>query len=258
MNPDAPGWFDQSAYRCRFAWGHTGARDAARRGDLLVIVDVLSFSTACALAVARGAIVYPCRPGEEASVAERLGGSAEVAVPRRDVPAKGRFSLSPVTVATVPPGTSIVVGSPNGAACARFGADAPAVLVGALVNARACADAVAGLLEAANTSAVTVIACGERAPEPESGEGLRFALEDLLGAGAVLAALPPGLARSPEARAAEAAFRGAEGDLPGALRGCGSGIELIERGYAGDVDAAARLDAVTTAGVLREGAFRPL
>jgi Phosphosulfolactate phosphohydrolase and related enzymes len=239
-------WFGQGAFRCRLAWGRTGAREAADRGDLLVVVDTLSFSTTAAVAVARGALLFPCAPGEEGEIAARIG--AEAAVHRTQVPSRGRFSQSPASMGRAAgPGDRIVVGSPNGATCARYGREVPRLFVGALVNAAACAAAVAAEMESAGSGAgVTVLACGERAPAPVTdGEGLRFALEDLLGAGAVLAHLPPALSRSPEARAAEAAFRAAAGDLLDTLRACGSGAELIDRGFPEDVEIAARLNVLT-------------
>ena len=76
-----------SSYRCRLDWGHDGTRRATERGDVLVIVDVLSFSTAVATAVHYGGIIYPCAQDEDsAALAQRIGG--EVAVHRRDVPQK--------------------------------------------------------------------------------------------------------------------------------------------------------------------------
>ena len=60
--------------------------------------------------------------------------------------------------------------------------------------------------------------------------------ERLAGAGAVKAGLPG--ARSPEAEAACEAFRGAGADLLARLRACSSGRELIERGFASDVELA--------------------
>ncbi len=88
--------FAQSPYRCRLDWGRHGARAAAERQDILVIVDTLSFSTAVVTAVQHGGLVYPCTEDEQpGALAQRIGG--EVAVRRKDVPAKGRFSLSPLT-----------------------------------------------------------------------------------------------------------------------------------------------------------------
>src|SRR5689334_3740186 len=87
-------WFGQRRWRCRLEWGRRGAAAAARR-DLLVVVDTLTFSTAVATALHGGITVYPCHPGGEERFAE--GVRAEAAVRRRDVPHKGRFSLSPAT-----------------------------------------------------------------------------------------------------------------------------------------------------------------
>jgi 2-phosphosulfolactate phosphatase len=96
-----------------------------------------------------------------------------------------------------------------------------------------------------------VIAAGERWPN----DALRPALEDLLGAGAVLSALEPDRP-SPEARAAIATFRALERDLAATLRECASGRELVARGYPDDPRLAAELDASEAAPRLASGAYR--
>ena len=149
-----------SSYRCQLDWGRDGTRRAVERGDVLVIVDVLSFSTAVATAVHNGGIIYPCSQNEDASaIAQHIGG--EVAVHRRNVPQKGRFSLSPVTYRNIEPGTKVVLASPNGATCSRYASQVPYLFVGALVNAQAVALAVSQVLEKEALN-VTMIACGER------------------------------------------------------------------------------------------------
>ncbi len=88
-------------------------------------------------------------------------------------------------------------------------------------------------------AAPDVVAAGERwrgATGP-----LRPAYEDMLGAGAVISALGTRGA-SPEARAAAAVFDDARPDLRELVMGCGSGIELIDRGAEVDVELAAQLD----------------
>ncbi len=115
--------FSQHPYRCKLDWGHRGAREAAERGDLLVIVDTLTFATTVATAVYYGGVIYSCTEGEDpVAVAQRIQG--EVAVRREDVPAEGRFSLSPLTYLGLKPGTRIVLASPNGATCSRYGREA--------------------------------------------------------------------------------------------------------------------------------------
>jgi 2-phosphosulfolactate phosphatase len=243
-------WFAQSGCRCRLEWGWQGARTAAERGDILVVVDVLCFSTAVATAVHHGGGIFPCVTQEEAERASRESG-AEVAVHRRDVPQQGRFSLSPLTYLTLEPGTKVALPSPNGATCCHYGRHAFRLFVGALVNARTVADTVAAMLAANPERSVTVLACGERL-HPASLDGeLRFAVEDYLGAGAILSYLP--CSKSPEASACEAAFLGVRKDLGAMLWECGSGIELRDKGYAGDVRHAAELNGYQAAPMLQNG-----
>jgi 2-phosphosulfolactate phosphatase len=242
--------YTQALHRCRHEWGRDGARRAASRGDILVVVDLLSFSTAVATAIDGGAIVYPCGHAEDAAaLAASLG--AESAVHRRDVPARGRFSLSPLSFLDVMPGTRIVLPSPNGATCSRHARDVPHLFVGALVNATAVARAANRLL-ATTDLGITILSCGERWSAPGEDGELRFALEDYLGAGAIIAGLE--CDKSPEALACEGAFMSLRGGLKRAILDCGSGLELIEKGCEGDVIHAARLDRYTTVPVMREGA----
>ena len=66
----------------------------------------------------------------------------------------------------------------------------------------------------------------------------RPCLEDWLGAGAVLSLLAG--TRSPEAQLAVAAFEHFRDDLAGALSRCGSGKELVGKGFGCDVELAAQ------------------
>src|SRR5690348_13180232 len=147
--------YTQHPYRCRLDWGRLGVRQAAERGDILVIVDTLSFSTAAVTAVHHGGLIYPCSPEEDvAELAKHIGG--EATVPRPLVPERGRFSLSPATYLDIEPGTRVVMASPNGATCSHYAGQVPFLFVGALVNAQAVAAVVSSLLEQQNL-AVTVI-----------------------------------------------------------------------------------------------------
>jgi 2-phosphosulfolactate phosphatase len=125
-----------------------------------------------------------------------------------------------------------VLPSPNGARVAlAAAATTPLLLAGCLRNARAVADAAMRL-----GSSFNVIPAGERWPDGS----LRPALEDWLGAGAILRALAG--SRSPEADAAVGVFERHRDNLVAALEHCGSGRELEERVHAQDKVLAGQLD----------------
>ncbi len=243
-------WFGQQPWRCRLEWGHRGAAAATARSDVLVVVDTLSFSTAVATALHCGVTIYPCLPKEKERLAKEVG--AETAVRRQDVPDKGRFSLSPATFLSSEPGAKVVLDSPNGAACCVVAQAAPCVVVGSFVNAQSVAGFASSRLRAVD-QAVTVLACCERWNTPVEGEVIRFAVEDWLGAGAILSHLS--FDKSPEAQVCEAAFRGVRDRLEEVLLNCGSGVELREKGYAADVQHAARINRYGVVPLLVEGRF---
>ena len=98
---------------------------------------------------------------------------------------------------------------------------------------------------------IAVIAAGEKWPEDGS---LRPALEDLLGAGAIISHLSGSI--SPEAASARMAFLELQSELLSGLLNCASGKERIEMGYSEDVRLAAELDVDDCAPVLDDGAYR--
>ena len=98
---------------------------------------------------------------------------------------------------------------------------------------------------------IAVIPAGEKWRADNS---LRFALEDLVGAGAIIGHLKGSL--SPEAQLALAAFSSVHEDLTIALKGCSSGKELIEKGFEWDVYVSAEEDADECAPFLKDGTFR--
>ena len=110
----------------------------------------------------------------------------------------------------------------------------------ALVNASAVGRCVASILKSNPSLSVTLITCGERWPTPNEDGDLRFAIEDYLGAGAVLSHIP--LDKSPEARLAEQTFVASKNDLLSILRTCGSGLERLAHGPVGDIEHCAKLD----------------
>jgi len=228
----------QARWDIRCEWGPGGLAALAALSDVVIIVDVLSFSTCVDIAVSHGAVIFPLmwRDARATAFARDLG--AEVAGPRGQT----RFSLSPASFLHVLPGMRVVLPSPNGATLS-YGGGRARVLAGCLRNAAAVAQAA----QAAGKR-VSVVPAGEQWPDGT----LRPCIEDWLGAGAIVDALS-GVC-SPEAEAARAAFRALRADLTRVLRGCTSGQELIERGYGDDVSLAVALNVSEAVPVLREGA----
>lgn len=97
---------------------------------------------------------------------------------------------------------------------------------------------------------IAVISAGERWPEDGSP---RFAVEDMVGTGAILSYLTGRL--SPEAQMAVEAYQRARGNLLEVFAQCGSGKELRERGFEDDVFLAAQVNVEDCAPRLQEGAY---
>jgi 2-phosphosulfolactate phosphatase len=235
----------------RFDWGSSGAAELSRACAVLVVVDVLSFTTAVDIAVARGIRVHPFPWGGQApEYATRVG--AVVAAGRSRVTAEQPWSLSPAALRTAPVVSDLVLPSPNGSAiCAAAASTGVPVVAACLRNAHA----VAGWLRAQGygtpEAAIGVVAAGEGWPDGT----LRPCAADLLGAAAVIdRLLLRDVPLSVEAAVALAALAGLP-DLPAAVRGCVSGRELIEQGFAEDVDLAVDVDSSQVVPMLRGGAF---
>ena len=58
-------WCRQHGFDVRFGWGRQGLATLAPDSEVIVIVDVLSFSTGVSVAVEQGAAVFPCRWRDE-------------------------------------------------------------------------------------------------------------------------------------------------------------------------------------------------
>lgn len=203
-----PSPFDQSTYQVRLDWGVAGLERLAE-ADVVVVVDVLHFSSRLADAVAEGRMV---------DLSEAATWSAD--------------SVAPALAVTASAGGATV-------------------LVGGLRNATAVARTVQAIQEdrQARTS-VALIAAGER----DGSNDVRFAVEDHLAAGAIVAALTDvGIDHTaPDAAVAAEGFRALRRALGHLVSASGSGRDSAD---AAAVAAASRLDAVAAVPVLRDRSF---
>jgi 2-phosphosulfolactate phosphatase len=233
--------FSQSEFDIRCEWGEHGVSQLAPISDVVIIVDVLSFSTSVEIATSHDAMIFPYRWKDASAAVFAASVGAIVANARRG---SLGYSLSPQSLVHLPQGTRLVMPSPNGATL-TLGADKVPTLAGCLRNAQAVA-----AVAQSYGKRIAVIPAGERWL---SDGGLRPAFEDWVGAGAIISHLAG--ARSPEAHAAATTFLGVQSDLAGLLKSCGSGRELIARGFASDVALASTLNISTCVPVFRGGAY---
>lgn len=232
-------YYEESEYDIRCEWGLNAIVNIAPMCDVVVIVDVLSFSTCVDVAVGRGAVVYPYRwhDGRVEEFARSVG--AVVAGSRRGE----RYGLSPASLMNIEAGTKLVLPSPNGSTLSLSTGDKP-TFAGCIRNAEAVA-------EAAGKAGrrILVMPAGERWPDGS----MRFAIEDLIGAGAIIANLRGRL--SPEASIAVSAYEAVREQVYATLEQCSSGRELIERGFREDVRLASLLNCSEIAPMLVGGAY---
>ena len=223
-------------------WGINGLR-AIASGNIVVIVDTLSFSTATTIAVALGAEILPCEWNDERAGQLAKAQSAQLASKRGE----GAFSLAPASMKKIAKGTRLVLPSPNGSTLAQAAQqlDAAAVVVGCLRNAGTVAS-----WASKQKRDVSVIAAGERWDDGT----IRFAIEDWLGAGAIISRMVGN--RSAEAESAAASFERVRYSIHRTLGECPSGRELIEAGYPDDIDLASEVDADHVIPLLQGIAFK--
>src|SRR3954468_7256464 len=102
----------QDGFAYRFDWGPNGLRTLAPGTEVLVLVDVLRFTTAVCAALEAGATVLPYRWADDGAPEYAAANGAVLAGIRE----RGEPSLSPTDLLRLEPGTRLVLPSPNGSA----------------------------------------------------------------------------------------------------------------------------------------------
>lgn len=237
--------FQQTDSNVRFEWGYEGVRALAPVSDIVVIIDVLSFTTCVDVILSREGIVFPY-PSKGPSAQEYAKKVGAILAGKRGEP----ISLSPSSLSTMPFGSRIVLPSLNGATCSFLAKESKATVVAACFrNASSVA-----CYAKQHGGVVTVIACGERWPDGS----LRPSFEDMIAAGAILGHFEKECL-SPEALSAVAAYETMKHNIPESIGKVGSGKELIAMGFKEDVRIASEFNVSQIVPILtQDGAFKPL
>jgi 2-phosphosulfolactate phosphatase len=125
--------FSQAEFDVRCEWGEQGIEQLVPISDVVIIVDVLSFSTTVNIATSRDAMIFPYRWKDASAAVFAASVGAIVADASRASPG---YSLSPQSLLHLPSGTRLVLPSPNGAAL-TLGTGRVLTLAGCLRNAQA-------------------------------------------------------------------------------------------------------------------------
>jgi 2-phosphosulfolactate phosphatase len=242
----------QSRYRVRFEWGLAGARAVTPGASIAVVVDLLSFTTALSVAIDAGMEVFPYQWNDASARVFARDHDATLAL-SRGATGSGGITLSAASIRAARGVERLVLPSPNGSTTARHLASHGATVLGACLRNRAAMARWMDETADRETTSIAVIAAGEKWPDGS----LRPAIEDMWGAGGVIAALHDmgWVDLSPEARMAMASFRSVAGTIADDLRGSASGQELIDIGFGQDVDDAAVVDESPNVPILRGERF---
>lgn len=235
--------FNQAEFEIKCEWGLAGIEQLAPVSDVIIIVDVLSFSTCVSIAIDNEATVYPYKYKDKTAAEYAAAKRAILASPYRKT-TEG-YSLSPTSLLKIPKRTKLVLPSPNGATLSLAAANVP-TFAGCLRNAQAIAE---GIQSHKSGSRISVIPAGERWPDGS----LRPSFEDLVGAGAIISYLAG--TKSPEAELAKSTFNQFGNSLEHYLKHCSSGKELISRGFEEDVELAAQLNISQNVPILKESSY---
>ena len=216
--------YNQQEFDIKLEWGIHGVEELAPISDVIILVDILSFSTCVDIATNNGAIIYPYRWKDGTAIDYAISLGAELADFERKF-ADG-YSLSPTSLINIQPQTKLVLPSPNGSTLSLATKTTP-TLCGCLRNAAAVAKYAMSF-----GKKISIVPAGEQWEDIS----LRPAFEDLIGAGAIISYLRGDL--SPESKTALSVFEELKTNLLKEIKHCSSGKELTDRGFEKDIDLA--------------------
>lgn len=251
MNKNVINVFDQKSFDCRLDWGLNGIKRAVKRKDIIVIIDVLSFSTTVITAIHYGAEIFPFIKSNIKDIdlyAQKI--NAEVVLGRSEAKLYKRQSLSPLSFDKSCNKKKFLLPSRNGSTYSKIAENNKYVFIGSIINASSVSSTI-NKIRKFNKIPVTVISCGERWKEDKE---LRPSIEDYLGAGAILSTLN-GI-KSPEAKVCINAFKTSKPELKKLIWNSISGRELRSWGFDKDVRYASKLNMIKEVPFLKNKSFK--
>ena len=219
--------------------------------SLVIVVDVLRASSSIVTLLERNAARVVAAPGiDEARSLKTRRADHLLCGERGGLPPEGfDYGNSPAEFARADlAGRGVILATSNGTRIMAALADAPVVLVGCMLNRKACARTAVELAgeRELEISVVCSAAYG----------GSKFVLEDALGAGAIVdaaMAVDPSLECGDAGQFARDAFVTAARDLTGAVASTRHARDLVEAGFGEDVAYCARLDVSEVVPVVEHG-----
>ncbi|MEK7432790.1 MAG: 2-phosphosulfolactate phosphatase [Cyanobacteriota bacterium] len=232
-------YYSQKEYNIKCEWGFNGLNSLLSYSDIIIIIDILSFSTCIDIVMSKNSTAYPYKYNDESSISFAKFINAELAKKR----SKNEISLSPYSLLNLKENSKIVLPSPNGSELS-LSTKNKTTFCACFRNYKAVAKKALELDEN-----ITIICAGERWGNSE----LRVSIEDLIGAGAVISELSGTL--SPESKIALNSFNTYKNDLFSIIKESSSGKELIEKDFEDDVKLACQLNVSKHVPILSKEGF---
>jgi 2-phosphosulfolactate phosphatase len=228
------------------------ANSAVKRGDLIIVIDVLRCSTSIINALANGAkSVVPTITLREAYALHSQDPDFLLAGERKGCRPKG-FDLgnSPSEfISQRVCGKNLIMTTTSGTMALVKSREAKWVLVGAFLNAASVARKAAQIAEDEETNVSLVL----------SGERGQFSLEDFICAGAIAESLSTSNVHCcDEALAALLAFKQAKNSLCENIMTAQHARHLAKLGFKKDVEFSCQLDILSTIPIYRDGKITKL
>ena len=243
----------------KLIWDGNGLNDAIKHNNIIIIVDVLRFSSTAITAVNNGTTIIPSYTLSHAKTLSKKNGAM--------VSALSKYSLSPASFLKVPRNSEIILVSTNGARYSRLSSNAQLVLVGALLNAGAVAKHAYAISKQFGRD-IAIVAAGEKKLVKKMGRNAFeesfaddknkdwFCLEDFLGAGAIISGIA--MEKTDEALYAQATFQKYKNKLLSIIRSAVSGRYLIDLKKENDIEFCSQLNKYTIVPQMVQGKIKKL